>query len=262
LGRAVFHPYLKECYPENNIIIGYAFGLIQILSVQVMRTHWSKHFERLSDTIQALIERARSGANDATIKGTCLEVIICDTLRKYLPSYFNMGTGQVANSHGKLTPQLDIVVYDGNAFPHLAVNEDSSVVICCESLLVTVECKIPPPKKADLKKHYDRFCVVESARHSKFQDPELKAGYFVLIYESFKPDLDSYKDKERSIGFYCLQANKSWWSEYGQQTFLQHDARALERFFENILMDCMRRGQLEIGSFEDAYEVIKTYVGW
>ena len=244
------------------VSIRYAFGLIQILSVHVMQIHWSKHFERLSDTIQAQIERARAGAEHATIKGTCLEVIVCDTLRKYLPSYFKVGTGQVANSEGKLTPQLDVVVYDGNAFPHLAVNEDSSVVICCESLLATVECKIPPPKKLDLKKHYDRFCMVEYERHSNFQDPELKAGYFVLIYESFQPGLDSFEDNERSIGFYSLQADKSWWSEYGQQTFVQHDARVLERFFENILMDCMRRGQLELGTFEDAYEVIKTYLGW
>ena len=227
-----------------------------------MQNLWSIHFKRLSDTLESQIERSRSAVSHGTIKGTCLEVVVRDLLSKYLPRYHNVGTGQVACSNGKLTPQLDVVVYDGNAFPHLAVNEDSSVVICCECLLATVECKIGRPDKSKIKEHYDNFCKVEAQRHKLFQLKELQAGYFVLAYESFSPETSSFKDADRAIGFYSIKNDKSWLSKYGHEDFQEHSGGVLEQFFQHLLMDCMRKGQLEVGTFDNSYKVVESYLGW
>ncbi len=89
---------------------------------------WVDNLERLSESLLAQLARIRAGSTHATTKGGSLEAVVRRTLREYLPGYFGVASGQIANGKHELSPQLDVIVYDQSAFPHLAVNEDSSVV--------------------------------------------------------------------------------------------------------------------------------------
>lgn len=222
---------------------------------------WGEHFSHLQKSLVAQIERIRSGSEHSTIKGTSIEVVLRRVLNDYLPGYFSVRAGQIANNEGNLSPQQDIIVYDGNAFPHLAVNEDSSVIVCCESVLATVECKTYWNQK-DIEEHYTRTTKVTDKWHHEFSCRRRLAGYFVLYHEPRKPELELFKQKDRSIGLYCLKDNCSWSRPFDIADFRKNSNDALQTFFQDLLKLCMDINQVEVGSFTSAYSALKSYIGW
>ena len=94
----------------------------------------SEHMDRLAASVLAQAERARVGSGHAGIKGAAIEFVLRNVLRQDMPSAFTVGTGQVANVTGDLGPQTDVLLYDASVFPPLSVNEDTSVVVCCEAV--------------------------------------------------------------------------------------------------------------------------------
>lgn len=139
---------------------------------------WSENLSRLQASLVAQADRIWAGSAHPTIKGTSLEVVLRRTLREYLPGYFTIGSGQAVNNMRGVSPQLDVMIYDQNVFPHLAVNEDSSVMVCCESLLAAVECKTNW-ERPEMERHFRKFGEVESRRHPHFSDLSNAAAYFV-----------------------------------------------------------------------------------
>lgn len=223
--------------------------------------YWGEHFSQLQKSLVAQIERIRSGSEHSTIKGTSIEVVLRRVLRDYLPGYFSVRSGQIANNKGSLSPQQDIIIYDGNAFPHLAVNEDSSVIVCCESVLATIECKTYWKQK-DIENHYVLTTEVEDKWHHKFSCRKLFAGYFVLYHEPHTPKLDLFKQINRSVGIYCLKDNNSWSRPFDIADFRKSEKDSLQLFFQDLLKLCMDIGQVEVGSFTSAYSALRSYVGW
>jgi len=140
---------------------------------------WEEHFSRLQNSLVAQIERTRGVSRHPIIKGTSIEVVLRRTLTEYLPRFFSVRPGQIANNRGELSPQQDIIVYDGNAFPHLGVNEDSSVIVYCEAVLATIECKTFW-KQEDVEKHFTGTVAVADKWHPNLSGRKLLCGYFVL----------------------------------------------------------------------------------
>ncbi len=222
---------------------------------------WSEHFSQLQKSLVAQIDRIRSGSEHSTIKGTSIEVVLRRVLSDYLPGYFSVRPGQIANNKGELSPQQDIIVYDGNAFPHLAVNEDSSVIVCCESVLATIECKTHWDQ-GDIEKHYTRTTQIEDKWYHQFSCRELFAGYFVLYHEPRTPKLKLFKKKNRSTGFYCLKNDKSWSKSFESADFRKSSNDALQSFFQDLLKLCMDIGPVEVGDFTSSYSALRSYIGW
>lgn len=183
------------------------------------------------------------------------------TLKEYLPAKFHIGTGQVANNQQDISPQVDVLIYDGSTFPHLAVNEDSSVVICCESLLAAIECK-SQWNGGIVARHFRRFAQVDSVRHSHFGGVGTAAGYFVLVIDPVSADLTPLQDKNRFVGVYSLEDNKTWSSAYDRLDFSEQPGNALEWLFQHVMCDCMRKGHLELGSLERTFDAVRGYFGW
>jgi len=225
---------------------------------------WEEHFNRLQGSLVAQIERIRSGSTHSTIKGTSIEVVLRRTLNEYLPGYFSARSGQIANNKGALSPQQDIIVYDSKTFPHLAVNEDSCVVVCCESVIATIECKTSW-KQSEIENHFSKTIDVEDEWHHGFSSCRfLYAGYFVLFHEPTVPNFDPFKKGQRSIGFYCLKNNNSWSKPYDSGDFQNPNTAngALQTFFQDLLKLCMNIGQGGIGNFESAFTALGSYLGW
>jgi len=225
---------------------------------------WSENLDRLRDSLIAQANRIRAGSPHSTIKGTSLEVVLRRTLREYVPGYFTIGSGQAANNTHGVSPQLDVIVYDQNVFPHLAVNEDSSVLVCCESLLSAVECKAAWAHDERLEKHFRKFAEVESKRHSNYSDPSNAAAYFVVVFDPVElvpESLSAFEDDSRAIGMYTVEGNKSWYSPQGQKGFSERQGNALALLLQDVLFDCMSKGQKDLGTFGLAHEVVLTYFG-
>jgi len=209
------------------------------------------------------------GSKHPTIKGASIEEALRRILRQYLPSVYHIGTGQVANnevadSEGtNISPQIDILIYERTTFPHLAVNEDGSVIICCEPLFATVECKTKWNKKNVLEK-FSRLKAVESKRYGKyFGAIDNFSGYFVFIVDKLrKPSLADFEDENRFFGFYTLEGERSWRSPFKSSSFTTHDGNPLEFLIKDILEDSMRKDLSEIGNLEDTREAVRKYFGW
>ena len=223
---------------------------------------WSENIGRLRDSLIAQGARIRAGSPHPSIKGSSLEVVLRRTLREYIPGYFEVGSGQVANNVGKVSPQLDILVYDHTVFPHLAVNEDSSVVICCESLYASVECKATWDRSA-VEDHFKRFRTVEMGRHESFGPPECAAAYFVIAFDGVPADatgLAELQDSDRLVGLYGVSGSRAWLSPCREAGFVAREGNGLELLLKDLLLDCMIKGSKDEGTFSLAYDVLRTYL--
>jgi hypothetical protein len=226
----------------------------------------SEHMSRLADSVRAQAERARAGSGHSGIKGAAIEVVLRNLLRQYVPTTFSIGTGQFANATGDLSPQLDVLVYDAAVFPHLSVNEDGSVVVCGESVFAVTECKARWDAE-DVANHFRRFCDVElkccGPWEAEGPDDRERAAYFAFMLEApATPDVTVLEDANRAVGVYGLTGGTCWYSPRGQAGFTEHKGNALELFLSHVLQDCMEKGQSEVGTFGDSYQIVRRYFGW
>lgn len=227
-----------------------------------MDQFWTKHLRGLCDSLIAQTDRARLGSRHTQIKGGSIEHVIRRTLQDYMPSNFKIGTGQIANNKNNISPQIDVLVYDARTFPRLAVNEDSSVIVCSESVFAAVECKSSWDIKT-VSNHFKNFVKVESTRYGYFGDAGMSAGYFVLVIDKMlPPNLSNFQTKDRFVGFYSLKGEKSWSSQYKKKEFSEQRGNALDIFLHDIMYDCMSKNLSELGTLEKTYEAVSQYLGW
>jgi hypothetical protein len=230
---------------------------------QAMPPLWVDNLERLSESLLAQLGRIRAGSDHATTKGGSLEAVVRRTLREYLPGYFRVGGGQIANLRHDLSPQLDVMVYDGTAFPHLAVNEDSSVVVCCEALYGAVECKTTWDR-ARVEEHFKRFADIESGRGEEYLGTSNAAAYYAVVFDEVNirdNSLEGFADDGRFVGVYTVAGRKCWTSGPEDRTFHQREGNALSLLLGDLLADCMEKGSKDEGSFNRAYAALKPYLG-
>jgi len=225
---------------------------------------WVDNLERLSKSLLAQLARIRAGSTHATIKGGSLEAVVRRTLREYLPGYFGIASGQIANGKHEVSPQLDVMVYDHSAFPHLAVNEDSSVVVCCEALYGTVECKTTWDKTR-VEDHLRRFAAIESQRGPEYAGSSNAAAYYVLVFDDDRLNAEAVADltdEGRFVGVYTIAGRKVWSSAPETGQFVERTGNALSLLLGDLLADCMEKGQKDVGSFNVAHATLKPYLGW
>lgn len=235
-----------------------------------MQKHpWTEHLGFLNDSLQAQVKRARKGSEHSTIKGASIEEALRRILRQYLPSLYHIGTGQVANNEvanseeQNISPQIDILIYERKTFPHLAVNEDGSVIICCEPLFSTIECKTQWNKKSVLD-NFVRLRAVESKRYGQyFGAIDNFSGFFVFIIDMLKrPSLVGFEDKNRFVGIYTLEGQRSWRSPFQTSIFTTQDGNALEFLIKDVLEDSMRKSIPEVGDLKETRNAVRKYFGW
>ncbi|CAB3796017.1 hypothetical protein LMG28688_04217 [Paraburkholderia caffeinitolerans] len=87
---------------------------------------------------------AAEGANafsHQVVKGTVLEILISELFRPLLPADIGIGTGQIIESYsGKLSGQIDIVLYDKAILPPILIDEKLGL-FPIESVLYAIEVK-------------------------------------------------------------------------------------------------------------------------
>jgi len=230
------------------------------------KTFLTEHMERLAASVLAQAERARAGSGHAGLKGAAIEVVVRNVLRQYVPNSFRVGTGQIANSAGALSPQMDVLLYDAAVFPHLSVNEDGSVVVCCESVFAVVECKTEWHAQ-DVATHFQRFRSVELQSCGPWETPGAssaeRAAYFVFhLNTPAAPDFEALKDVNRTVGVYSLADRWCWHSPRRQESFDRLEGNAFELFLSHVMQDCMEKGPKEIGTFGESFRIVRQYFGW
>ena len=97
----------------------------------------------------------------------------------------------------------------------------------------------------DVAKHFRRFCEVElkccGPWETEDQTHQKRAAYFAFMLEGpARPDVTALEDANRGVGVYAL---------------------AIERFLSHVLQDCMEKGQSEVGTFGESYQIVRRYFG-
>ena len=183
-------------------------------------------------------------------------------LRQYLPESMTVGTGQIANASGDLSPQIDVLIYSAMTFPRLAVHEDGSVIVCCESVYATVECKSKWHKETVVR-HLEALKPIDAQRHEWFGPVrDGLPGYFVLVVDSKRtvPPME-LQDEGRFVGVYSLRSGVSWRSRIGEPHFEQRSGNALDHFLSDVLSVTMQV-EMEVGTLENTREAVDRYFGW
>ena len=228
---------------------------------------WTDHLQYLHKSILAQITRIRAGSKHPTIIGTSIETVIRHALRDYFPHRFSIGTGQIAAHTGKLSPQMDILIYDQTTFPLLALNEDDSVIVCCESVFGCIEIKTKWSHR-DIEDHFVRFTAVDRERLPSFNasSSEDAASYTVICVEPLKhPDLkwSLMKKRDRQVLITSLHGNVAWLSEWEEGAF--HEVKTenpLETVFQHLLEDCMRKKFIQQTGPVETYNAVERYFKW
>jgi hypothetical protein len=99
-------------------------------------------------------------------KGELKETAIKDALRDIIPSGYEICSGFVADSFGKVSPQLDIIIYEKNAVPSLFLNKDKAV-IPIESFKMAIEIK-STLRLEDQKQLEEQFESLNSMKNVSF----------------------------------------------------------------------------------------------
>lgn len=88
-----------------------------MLSFEAMNV--AEIFAQVANQMRADVERARAAMNHAGLKGSEFEKTFRKFLRQYLPASLDISTGQVVDSKGGVSKQLDVIIADAAKTPIL-----------------------------------------------------------------------------------------------------------------------------------------------
>jgi len=74
------------------------------------------------------------------VKGTILEILVGRLFRPLLPSDLGIGTGQIIDCEGRMSNQIDIILYDRSILPP-ALYDDNTGIFPIEAALYAIEVK-------------------------------------------------------------------------------------------------------------------------
>ena len=81
-------------------------------------------FNQVAKQMQLDFERARRLSRHPGIKGDVSETIVKSFLADYLPQNLQISSGQIFDTNGKVSRQLDIIIHDRDNTPVLYLDRD------------------------------------------------------------------------------------------------------------------------------------------
>jgi hypothetical protein len=140
--------------------------------------------EHTSELVKGLINESKALRNldQTTVKGRLKELFISKLLKKFLSSQFGIGSGVIINQAGKMSKQIDIIIYDTRILPPF-IEEQEIGVYPVESVLAAIEVR-SRVDKSTMKMYAKRVSE--------------------LFAEVYDPDWSYYGDYSKYLPFYCL----------------------------------------------------------
>ncbi len=164
-----------------------------------------KIFEKVSNRMISDFEEAKDALNHSGLKGTANEEIVKIFLRRYLPKTLDISSGQIADSEGGVSKQLDIIIHDAHKTPIFYQSADTRVIpIECVYAVIEVKAYL---NKTELNTSLQNMKSVKSLKKKAFFTPHPQQSiikrydmfgkiwdywpttYFIFAFDS--PDLTS-----------------------------------------------------------------------
>jgi len=100
-------------------------------------------FTSIGKRMRADFESARATLTHPVLKGTAFEGTVKEFFRQYLPDRLGVATGQLVDSTGSLSKQLDVVIFDKSKSPILYENNGVQVIpVECAYAVIEVKARL------------------------------------------------------------------------------------------------------------------------
>ena len=143
-------------------------------------TSLSKILAATQAKMLADINAERAAFENTTTKGTTAEQFVAHFLRDHLPAGFGVTSGEVIDSVGHRSKQLDVIIYDAARCPMLFRSPDDDIALVpIEGVVAVVEVKMAL-KKADLKGILANCLSVKTMERNAFMPSSL--GHKFQVY--------------------------------------------------------------------------------
>jgi hypothetical protein len=119
-------------------------------------------FAQVANKMRADIEAARSALSHPGLKGGAFEETFRQFLKAYLPSNLDVSTGQMVDSRGGITRQLDVVISDRAKTPILYQSSQTRVIpIECVYAVIEVKAHLDTQELDNILANMDSVRALE-----------------------------------------------------------------------------------------------------
>lgn len=119
-----------------------------------------KIFQAIEKEMQSKFEQVREAIKHSGLKGGSIEEIVRQFFRERIPQSLSIAKGQVVDSNGKYSRELDLIIYDALKTPIFFKDEHVQVIpIECVYAIVEIKTKLD---STELTKIYDNMDSVRS----------------------------------------------------------------------------------------------------
>lgn len=188
-------------------------------------------------------------------KGDASECEWINMLKSYLPSRYCADRAFVIDCNGKVSDQIDIVIYDRHYSPFI-LKQDGATYIPAESVYVVIEVK-PMLNKKNIQYASDKAKSVRVLKRTttsivhaggKIEKPKkpfyILAGILTIDGQVTAVSGKRIKNNRNdSLQFGCsLQGGSFWFKNYGRSFEKSHKEESLIFFFLNLLSELQQLG--------------------
>ena len=108
----------------------------------------AKYVESIGRKLVSEFEDARELGADSNAKGAGIESATRERLKSLLPEILDVGQGYIIDSHGNMSRQMDLVIFERSLCPVFSINESpESTYYPCEGVLAAIEVKSRTSKR-------------------------------------------------------------------------------------------------------------------
>ena len=170
-----------------------------------------------------------AGIGHHGLAGRAREVFVKDLLRPVLPPYVELGSGKIADSHGHLSCETDVVIYSAATLPLLMIEAGFGVypaeaciyAIEVKSLLTADQMKDAIAKHRDLRSlQYLPSAISETFKAVGAPSPPVIPALFAFqtdLAAGGKDELARYRELDDAadtypiIPVFCVAGRGYWW---------------------------------------------------
>jgi hypothetical protein len=140
---------------------------------------WEKLFQKSSSSLRNKFEEIRVAVEHRGLKGNANEQIVSEFLEKYLPSKIGFSTGEVIDSDGNRSKQIDVLAFDAASAPQFFQVGDIRI-LPVESVYAVFEVKAVL-NKAEINNAFNNMLVIKNLKKKAYFD-NLSATYTKKLY--------------------------------------------------------------------------------
>ena len=172
--------------------------------------------------------RAAAGLAHPGVKGSVLEILVRQLFKPLLPADVGVGTGQIIDSAGSLSPQIDVILYDRSILPPILFDE-SFGIFPVDAALYAIEVKTTLTRQEIQSAHdnakalYQLRYLQTSAKKSNEAPPQVERVRSVVLAlntdlsDGGKSEIDRYKEIYANDPDYiraiCVVGRDYWWNQ-------------------------------------------------